>query len=148
MLGQTEAQTKMLTKATQGLTKLPKLKVSGRSRPTLKAVRQWLPEVAEVKHNVPGLQTAVTKLRKDPRAIRRQDFVRMIAEHDDRRLYEQVRASMSEVYALMTDDDDEEAELESAMGLLYDTLEFAIEKGVGLLAEKLNLNASRAATVP
>ena len=138
MLGQTQAQTKMLTKATQGLTKLPKLKASGRSKPTVKAVRQWLQEVAEVKHNVPGLQAAVTKLRKDPRAIRRKDFVHMVAEQDDKRLYEQVRASMTEVYALMTDDDDEEAELESAMGLLYDTLEFAIEKGDGWLAEKLN----------
>ena len=61
----------------------------------------------------------------------------MIAKRDDERLYDQVRASMSEVYTLMNDDDDE-AELESAMGLLYDTMQFAIEKGDGWLAAKLN----------
>ena len=121
MLGQAEAQTKVLTKAIQGVTKLPKLKVTGRSRPTVKAVRQWLQDVAEVKHSVPGLLAAVSKLRKDPRAVTRKKFIKMIAKRDDERLYDQVRASMSEVYALMTDDDDE-AELESAMGLLYDTL--------------------------
>ena len=42
MLGQAEAQTKVLATATQGLTKLPKLKVTGRNKPTVKAVRQWL----------------------------------------------------------------------------------------------------------
>ena len=137
MLGQAEAQTKVLAKAAQGLTKLPKLKVTGRTRPTVKAVRQWLQEVAEIKHAVPGLLTAVSKLRKDPRAMVREDFIEMIAKRDDERLYDQVRASMSEVYTLMNDGDDE-AELESAMGLLYDTLQFSIEKGDGWLAAQLN----------
>ena len=67
----------------------------------------------------------------------REDFIKMIAKRDDERLYDQVRASMSEVYTLMNDGDDE-AELESAMGLLYDTLQFSIEKGDGWLAAQLN----------
>ena len=101
----------------------------------MKAVRQWLQDVAEVKHTVPGLLAAVSKLRKDPCAIAREDFIKMIPKRDDERLYDQVRASMSEVYTLMNDDDDE-AELESAMGLLYDTLQFSIEKGDGWLAAR------------
>ena len=58
----------------------------------------------------------------------RDDFAEIyISMEDDRAMYQQVKSSMSDVYDLMSMQM-QRIERQSTMGLLYDTMMFAIRK--------------------
>ena len=128
---QSEAQSKALNavmhKATCDKVKLSMLKVKdNRTRPSVKLVRAWLQDIAEKLHTVAGLPNAIAVLKRKPMDLERKAFTAMVSKDDDRMMYQSVRSTMSEVYQMMVDSDGQE-ELESAMGLMHDTMHFALD---------------------
>ena len=139
---QSEAQSKALTavmaKATYDKVKLSQLKVrNNRTRPPVKVVRAWLQDIAEKLHTVAGLPAAIAALKHQPRVIKREQFIKMVSTTDDHMMYQSVRSTMSEVYQMMVDSDGCE-ELQSAMGLMHDTMQFALCKGDSWIAKVMH----------
>ena len=70
----------MMTKATHDKVKLSALKVKDNgTRPTVKAVRAWLQDIAEKMRTVAGLPTAIAALKKQPRILDREQFIDMVS---------------------------------------------------------------------
>ena len=126
---QSRALTAVVNKATRDKVKLSLLKVKvNRTRPTVKAVRAWLQDIAEKLYTVAGLPAAIAALKRQPLILDRVAFTAMVDKEDDRIMYQSVRSTMSEVYQMMVDSDGRE-ELQSAMGLMHDAMQFSLCKG-------------------
>ena len=130
-------QTRLLLGATQGLAKIPKLEQKTCARPTVKATMAWVRAVADVQYAVPGLTAALEALMRHPHAIDREDFVDAVDEADDVRIFTKVKGSMLDVYKNMVAVTGQ-AERVSAMGLIYDTLHYALKKPDAWLVMKLD----------
>ena len=122
----------------QGVGRLPVLKPDGRSRPKVKAVKTWLKELGDKKFQVKGFTAALELLRKAPEKVLRDDFAEIyISQEDDKSMYAQVKASMSEVYDMMSTHMGR-VERQSTMGLIYDAMMFAVRKDQQVIAMKIN----------
>ena len=130
-------QTRLLLGATQGMAKIPKLEQKTCARPTVKATMAWVRAVADVQYAVPGLTAALEALMRHPHAIDREDFVDAVDEADDVRIFTKVKGSMLDVYKNMVAVTGQ-AERVSAMGLIYDTLHYALKKPDAWLVMKLD----------
>ena len=97
----------------------------------------WVRAVADVKHAVPGLTEALEELLKNPHAVERCDFVDAVDAADDERIYTQVKVSMLDVYNGMVAAHGL-AEKSSTMGLIYDTMHYALKKPDAWLVMKLD----------
>ena len=86
---------------------------------------------------VPGLTAALEALMRHPHAIDREDFVDAVDEADDMRIFTKVKGSMLDVHKYMVAVTGQ-AEKASAMGLIYDTLHYALKKPDAWLVMKLD----------
>ena len=122
----------------QGVGRLPVLKPDGRNRPKVKAVKTWIKDLGDKKFQVKGFAAALDLLRRAPEKMQREDFAEIyISEEDDRAMYAQIKASMSEVYDMMSTHM-ARVERQSTMGLIYDAMMFAIRKDQQVIAMKVN----------
>ena len=122
----------------QGVGRLPVLKLDGRSRPKVKAVKAWVKDIGDKRFSVRGFTAALDMLRKAPEKMSREDFTEIyISAEDDKAMYHQVKSSMSEVYDLMSIQMTR-VERKSTMGLIYDAMMFAIRKDQMVIASKIN----------
>ena len=79
------------------------LKLDGRGRPKVKAVKTCIKDLEDKRYTVKGFTAALDMLRKAPKRMHREDFTEIyISADDDRAMYQQVKSSMSEVYDLMS----------------------------------------------
>ena len=102
----------------------------------MKATMAWVRAVADVKYAVPGMTAALEELLKNPQ-VDRCAFIDAVDAADDERIYTQVKASMQEVYNNMLAANGH-AEKSSTMGLIYDTMHYALKKPDAWLAMKLD----------
>ena len=80
----------------QGVGRLPVLKLDGRNRPKVKAVKTWIKDIGDKRFSVRGFTAALDMLRKAPEKMSRDDFTEIyISEEDDKAMYQQVKSSMS-----------------------------------------------------
>ena len=118
----------------QGVGRLPVLKLDGRGRPKVKAVKMWVKDIGDKKFSVRGFTVALDLLRRKPERVTREDFAEIyISKEDDRAMYQQVESSMSEVYDLMSIQM-QRIERQSTMGLICDAMMFAIRKDQQVIA--------------
>ena len=105
------------------MAKIPKLEQKTCARPTVKATMASVRAVADVKHAVPGLTTALEQLMRHPHEMDKMDFVAAVDTADDERISTQVKVSMLDVYNGMVAANGH-AEKVSTMGLIYDTMHY------------------------
>ena len=112
---------------TQGVGRLSVLKLDGRGRPKVKAVKVWIKDLADKRYTVWGFTAALDMLRRALDKMAREDFAEIyISEEDDRAMYQQAKSLISEVYDLMAIQM-QRVERRSTMGLIYDTMLFAVK---------------------
>ena len=119
----------------QGVGRLPLLKLDGRNRPKVKAVKVWIKDLGDNRFTAKGFATALDMLRRAPERMPREDFTEIcISREDDRAMYQKVKSSMSEVYDLMSIQMPT-VERQSTMGLIYDAMMLAIQKDQMVIRE-------------
>ena len=76
----------------QGVGRLPVLKLDGRGRPKVKAVKTWIKDIGDKKFSVKGFTATLDLLRKKPERVSRDDFAEIyITMENDRAMYQQVK---------------------------------------------------------
>ena len=88
----------------QGVGRLRVLKLDGRNRPKVKAVKkQWIKDIEDKRFSVKGFIPALDMLRRAPEKMPREDFAEIyISREDDGAMFHQIKSSLSEVYDLMS----------------------------------------------